>query len=46
MRLFLGIMLVIFFIEMFSEKDSNKARLFTYALMADIAALVALTIAR
>lgn len=46
MRLFLGIMLVFFFGAICTEKNENKALLFTYAAMTDIVALVALSFIR
>ena len=44
MRIFLGILALCFYANLLNEKDKEKACFYTNALMADIAALVAVTI--
>jgi hypothetical protein len=46
MKIFLGIMMVIFWTCMTTEKNADKACVWSYVLMADIVALVALSLAR
>ena len=44
MKVFLGIMAVFFFLAMYEERDQKKKWTYALTLIADIAAMTALTI--
>lgn len=46
MIIFLGIMMFIFYVNLYTEKDERKAYMYSWLLITDILALVFLTLAR
>lgn len=46
MQIFLGIMMFIFYVNLYTEKSKEKAYMYSWLLIADIIALVFLSLAR
>ena len=46
MQIFLGIMMFIFYVNLYTEKNERKANMYSWLLIADILALVFLSLAR